>query len=67
MFLTKDEIVKQLCELCTDVNSRVFDYTVATDCFCNKPEDENYRFDEEVLEFIKEAIEEKIKRGGRMI
>ena len=64
MLLTKPEIIKKLCDLCTHVNSKVFDYTLATDCFCDKPEDENYRFNQEVLEFIRQAVSEKISKEG---
>lgn len=61
--LTKQQIIEELCTLATEVNEKVFDYSVATDCFCTKEESSDYRFNQEVLDFIKAAVKEKIKKG----
>lgn len=61
--LTKQQIIKELCTLATEVNEKVFDYSVATDCFCTKDESSDYRFNQEVLDFIKAAVVAKIKKG----
>ena len=61
MLLEKEQVIKELCKLCTNVNDEVFRYSVATDCFCTKEDSCDYRFDEEVLTFIKDAVLFKIK------
>jgi hypothetical protein len=61
--LTKQQIIKELCTLSTEVNEKVFEYSVSTDCFCTKDASSDYRFNQEVLEFIKAAVVEKIKKG----
>lgn len=63
--VTKQETIEELCGVATKVNDKVFDYSLATDCFCTKEESSDYRFEERVLEFIKEAVNEKIDREVR--
>lgn len=61
--LTKQQIIEEFCTLATEVNDKVFGYSVASDCFCTKDESSDYRFEEEVLDFIKDAVKEKIEKG----
>lgn len=62
MLLSVQQVEQQLCKLATKVNEEVFKWEVATDCFCGDKCgcSSDYRFDSEVMDFIKEAIEAKI-------
>ena len=66
MLLTKQQIIEEFCTLATVVKGKMFNYSVATDCFCTKEESYDYRFESEVLDFIKEAVNEKIKKGEKL-
>jgi hypothetical protein len=58
----KKEVLERLCELTAEVMRRKFNYEKAADCFCGKTPQHDFRFDREVLEFIAEAIREKLER-----
>lgn len=60
--MNASEVKQELCSLCTEVNEKVFGFTYAADCFCGDKvcDHSGYRFDKEVLEFIKDAVKEKI-------
>lgn len=60
-WLTKQEVIESFCNLATDVNSTVFDYKLASDCFCGAPCSGDYRFDSEILDFIVDAVQNKIE------
>lgn len=61
--MDKLEVVDALCVLADKVCKHKFNYTVASDCFCqNGGPDELFRFDEEVLQFIKNAVDEKLNK-----
>lgn len=59
--LTKQQIIEEFCTLATEVNEKVFDYSVATDCFCTTEDSCDYRFEQEVLDFIKDAVKGKVE------
>lgn len=56
--MEKQEVIERLCDLCADVGEH-FEYYYAADCFCDD-DDKDFRFEEEVLEFIENAVKEKI-------
>ena len=59
--MKRDEVIKAFCELSSRVGEQVFQHSRAHDCFCNGP-DVYFQFDDEVFQFIVDAVEEKIKR-----
>jgi len=59
--MEKQEVLERLCELCKRVNSRKFHFSVPTCCFCGNPKDESFFFSEEVINFIEDAVDEKLK------
>lgn len=63
MNLDKSEVIERLCELASKVGEVRFKHKIPHDCFCedNNPTQENFQFDEEVLEFITDAVNEKLK------
>ena len=61
--MDKSEVIEALCVLADKVGEQRFNHTVASDCFCeNGGPDESFRFDKEVLQFIKDAVDEKLNR-----
>ena len=60
--LTANEVIKRFCQLATRVGNKKFDNTFAHDCFCEDRRRHvgSFIFDEEVLEFIEEAVVEKL-------
>lgn len=62
--MTKERIIERLCALATEVG-KAHNSTLAHDCFCGHPDslvapDQDFRF--EVIDFIEEAVREKIAR-----
>ena len=51
-----------LCRLVSDVNKEIYNYAYATDCFCRPRQDGAYIHDPEVLEWIIEAVEQRMER-----
>lgn len=60
--MTKQEVAIELCQLMDKVNDQVFQYRHAADCFCGEASfpDPNYQNDGVCIEFIKQAVKEKI-------
>ncbi len=69
MRLDREEVVKRLCALSSTVMTRRFGCDLAADCFCEdarqrRPDRiDEYRFDQEVLEFIEQAVKEKLEKA----
>ena len=59
MPLSRDKVIERLCLLLSEVNSVKYRWSVASDCICNES-DNNYRMDEEVLEFVEQAVRDKL-------
>ena len=59
----KQDVIERLCKLAAKVGEH-YEYQYAHDCFCHQSEQSlmDFRFEEEILEFIEEAVESKI--GG---
>jgi len=67
--MTKQEVIESFCRLAMVVSGEVFKYQESVDCFCRDgKEPGGYCFSHKVLEFIEQAVDEKIaadKRVGR--
>ena len=60
--MDKEQVIEELCLLGSQVGAEVFNHKVAHDCFCQHATGTfNFQFDQEVLDFIKGAVEDKIK------
>lgn len=59
---TKQEVISRLCALASEVGSEVFNNMFASDCFCgnNKTFENDFRFDDIVLEWIEATVRAKI-------
>jgi len=55
---SKDEVIRRLCALSTEVMEKQFDYQQAADCFCSDGPipDEHFIFSHAVLEFIENSV-----------
>ena len=63
MTLTKQQIIERFCKLATKVGEHEFKHTIPHDCFCGDDKTPKmftggFQFDEEVLEFIENCVEE---------
>jgi hypothetical protein len=58
----KDDVIEQFCELATLVGDNVFHNKYAHDCFCLTFIKPGFQFDPLVIQFIKDAVKEKIAR-----
>jgi hypothetical protein len=59
--MTRQEVITRLCELVSLVNAEVFQFRVASDCFCEEG-NVNFQFEEEVIRFIEDAVKEKLEK-----
>lgn len=59
MPISRDKVIERLCALLSEVNSIKYQWSVASDCICNES-DNNYRMDEEVLEYVEQAVRAKL-------
>lgn len=63
--MNKSEVFNALCELCSEVNTEVFDGNVGSDCLCESKHDaylHDFRFDPLILGFIQSAVRVEIAR-----
>jgi hypothetical protein len=58
----KDDVIEQFCELATLVGDNVYHNKYAHDCFCPSLIKPNFQFDSQIIQFIKDAVKEKIAR-----
>ena len=59
MITDRKIVIERLCALATNVGADVFNHVLAHDCFCD--EDENFCFDEKVIEFIEDSVYKAIE------
>lgn len=61
---SKAEVIRNFCALSTKVMKEVYNYREAADCFCsdNNTPDEHFVFSDSVMEFIDDAVNERIER-----
>jgi hypothetical protein len=62
--MSKDEVLKRLCQLATKVRDTKFD-DQSSACFCGQTlgivvSSEHYQFSETVMEFIEKAVEDAL-------
>ncbi|APC44465.1 hypothetical protein [Pseudoalteromonas phage PH357] len=61
--ITKQEAIEQLCELCSTVGAISFRHKMPHDCFCGENKDnfrDSFQFDQSIIDYIKEAVDEKL-------
>ncbi len=61
---TRKELHERLCAIVGLIQNDVFEFSLATDCFCGEnnctADHQSYRFDTKVLDFIEDAVKAKI-------
>lgn len=64
MKIKKEEVIKQLCLLCTKIGEDVFDSCIPHDCFCgdNKNFEFDFQFAEEIITFLEKSVDERIEK-----
>ena len=58
---SKSEAIEKLCEIVTEVGE-VFDHAYTHDCICGENKFSEGLVDSHIIEFIQQAVKEKIKR-----
>jgi hypothetical protein len=63
--IDREKVVKRLCMLSGGILNTVYGYHIPGDCFCGENQktwtwEDGYRYDEKVIEFIEDAVREKI-------
>ncbi len=60
--MKKIEIIRRLCTLTTLVGDKKFNHQIPHDCFCDEIHIDNrfFRFDEEIIKFIENAVKDKL-------
>jgi hypothetical protein len=71
MSLTKQQVIERFCALGWEVMNLHFKFERAADCFCGSKrdylmqrKDDDFRYDEKVIEFIERAVSEKLDRDA---
>ena len=60
--MRKDEVIEDFCRLSSKVSDHLGNQ-FAADCICKCVHNESYfQFEEQVMDFIREAVEEKISK-----
>lgn len=63
---TREQVAEAFCVMAGVVNTNVFQFSVATDCFCvvgdQFPKMPSFHWDRQAWEFIAEAVQEKLDR-----
>jgi len=64
--LEKKEVIKRFCDLSGKVMKDRFSFDYPSDCFCGEvPEGlSGFCYSEKILDFITEAVNEKLSREG---
>ena len=62
MKITKEQLLEKLCLLCSTVGAMRFGHELPHDCFCEQSTSspEEFQFEECVVDYIIEAVEEKL-------
>jgi hypothetical protein len=58
--MKKNDSIKELCRLVTEVGERVFNSTIAHDCFCGENEYTSGIVHPDIIEYIKQAVYDKM-------
>jgi hypothetical protein len=62
MATRRDQIIAKLCGIVGMVQRSIGDYSHASDCFC--VETPNFQHEEKTIDYVREAVIEKLKRDG---
>ena len=62
--MKRSDVISKLCGTSTLVGTKVFNHTCAHDCFCT--DSSGFQFEQDVLDFIEVAVEEKILRDCKI-
>ena len=62
--MNKDQVIKKFCELSGTVMRKKFKCSIPADCFCgeNNSTCGDFQFEQCIIDFIKEAINEKLDK-----
>lgn len=62
--MDKSDVIQHFCELASTVGEVKFEHKIPHDCFCKDScySFGDFQFDEEVLKFIKDAVDEKLNK-----
>ena len=68
-YVKRTAVIKQFCRLSSKVAEH-FQWSEAADCFCKETkgpviDEKDYRFSPKVMRFIKQAVEEKLKKSRK--
>ncbi len=59
--MNREEVISRMCKLASKVNTEKFKWSLPSDCFCEESTGSfSFQFDEEVLEFIEQAVKDKL-------
>ena len=65
--MTKEEVISEFCKISAQVAKSVFKSELAADCFCTEPDPLwNYQYEGEVLDYIRAAVHEKMRRDIKL-
>lgn len=62
--MNRQESIEHACQTVGLAYRSMADYSNPSDCFCNTPNGWNYQNAGEVLEFVRQAVIEKLTREG---
>ena len=63
--MTRNEVIKELCDIVGMVYQSMGDFSHASDCFCEDWQGAvHFRHEGKTLEFVKQAVVEKLHRDG---
>jgi hypothetical protein len=65
--MERQQVLEALCVIAREVQYAKFHYAISADCFCglNKMTWGNYEFSPQVIDFIREAVNEKLAREAK--
>jgi hypothetical protein len=64
--MTKQETIERFCKLSRVVLDEVFDFQSCADCFCTDKDERWFQFQENVMKFIEDAVDEKVGKEAKI-
>jgi len=63
----KEDVIERLCLLASKVGKDEFKHEISHDCFCgvNKYDVSTFRFEDEVIQFIENAVNKELSKRHR--
>jgi hypothetical protein len=65
--MTREEVIEHLCDTVGIVFHSIKDFSSTSDCFCGKCYTGNFQHSGKTLEYVREAVIEKLKADGYKI